>query len=76
MTVEQLVQRSSSQRAALVAAARPILERAVAVDRVVTHVRNHPVASSLAIGAVALLGPRKIFELGARAITLLTLLRR
>ena len=76
MKVHDLVARSAAQRAALIGAARPILEKAAAVDRVVTHVRHHPVASSLTIGAVALLGPRKIFDLGARALTLYALLRR
>jgi hypothetical protein len=76
MKVHDLVARSATQRAALIGAARPILEKATAVDRVVTHVRHHPVASSLAIGAIALLGPRKIVDLGARALTVYALLRR
>jgi len=44
--------------------------------RVVGAVRRNPVVAAIAVGAVALLGPRRIWELGARAITLYTLLRR
>jgi hypothetical protein len=73
---EELVERSLAQRTALVAAAEPLVRKAAAVDRVVTYVRSHPGIASVAVGAVALLGPRKIFDLGARAVTLYMLLRR
>lgn len=42
----------------------------------VGYVRNNPVIAALVVGGVALLGPRRIWDLGARAITLYTLLRR
>ena len=71
----ELVERSSAQRAALFAAAEPLARKAAALDRVVSYVRSNPVVSAVAVGAVALLGPRRIFDLGARAITLYTLLR-
>ncbi len=72
----ELVERSAAQRAALVGNAEPILRKAAAADRVVASVRRYPVVAGLVMAAVALLGPRKIFDLGARAITLYTLLRR
>ena len=71
----ELVERSSAQRAALFAASEPLVRKAAAVDRVVGYVRSNPVVSAVAVGAVALLGPRRIFELGTRAITLYALLR-
>lgn len=73
---QELIERSTAQRAALLAAAEPIARKAAAVDRVVAYVRQYPVLASLAVGAVALIGPRKLFDLGARAIALYALLRR
>jgi hypothetical protein len=75
MKVEELVRRSAEQRAALIASADPIVRKAMVVDRVVTQVRRYPVVSSLVVGAVALLGPRKILDLGTRALTLYALFR-
>ena len=73
---EELVERSAAQRAALLASAEPLVRKAVAVDRVVAYVRQYPVLASLAVGAVALIGPRRLFELGTRAIALYALLKR
>ena len=73
---EELVERSAAQRAALLAAATPIVAKAAAVDRVVSYVRRYPVLSSFAVGAVALAGPRQLLDLGSRAVTLYMLLRR
>ena len=75
MKTEALVRRSTEQRAALLASAEPILRKAVVVDRVVTQVRRYPVLSSVVLGAVALLGPRKILDLGTRALTLYALFK-
>ena len=72
----ELVERSAAQRTALLAAAEPIVRKAAAVDRVVAHVRQYPVLASLAVGAVALIGPRRLFEVGTRAIALYALLKR
>jgi hypothetical protein len=72
----ELVQRSTVQRAALLVSAEPLVRKAGALDRVVTYVRTNPVFTAVAIGALALIGPKKIFDLGARALTLYTLLRR
>ncbi|HSA89598.1 MAG TPA: YqjK family protein [Burkholderiales bacterium] len=73
---QELVERSTAQRAALLAAAEPIARKAAAVDRAVAYVRQYPVLAALAVVAVGLIGPRKLFELGARAIALYALLRR
>jgi hypothetical protein len=72
--VRELVERSTAQRAALLADAEPIVRKAAEVDRVLTYVRRYPVFTSVAVGAVALLGPRRIWDIGARAITLYMLL--
>ena len=72
----ELVERSSVQREALLVSADPLVRKAAALDRVVGYVRRNPIVAAAAVGAVALLGPRKIFDLGARAITLYMLLRR
>jgi hypothetical protein len=73
---QELVERSTAQRAALLAAAEPVVRKAAAVDRVVAYVRQYPVLASLAVGAVALIGPRRLFEVGTRAIALYALLKR
>lgn len=73
---EELVERSANQRRALVAAAEPIARKAAAVDRVVAYVRRYPVAAAVGVAALVLLGPRRILDLGTRALTLYALLRR
>ena len=72
----ELLERSSAQRAALLLSAEPLVRKAATLDRVVSYVRRNPVVAAAAVGAVALLGPQKIFDLGARAITLYMLFRR
>ncbi len=71
----ELVQRSAAQRAALIADAEPAVRKAAAVDRVVARVRQYPVVTAVAVGAVALLGTRRIFELATRVLTLYALFR-
>lgn len=73
---EELVARSSVQRSALVAAAAPIARRAATADRALAYVRAHPLLSAVVVGAVALLGPRKLLELGTRAVALYALIKR
>ena len=72
----ELVERSAAQRAALLADAEPLLRKAAVLDRVAGSLRRYPVVTALAAGAVAFFGPRKLFDLAARAITLYTLFRR
>ena len=73
---DELVARSSVQRSALVAAAAPIARRAATADRALAYVRAHPLLSVVVVGAVALLGPRKLLELGTRAVALDALIKR
>ena len=73
---QELVNRSAAQRAALAGAAEPLLRKAATLDRVVRYVRRNPIIIAVAVGAVALIGPQKIFDLGTRAVTLYMLLRR
>jgi hypothetical protein len=68
--------RSSSQRMALAACAEPLVRKAAALDRVVGYVRRNPAVAALAVGAFALIGPRKIFDMATRAITVYALFRR
>jgi hypothetical protein len=72
----ELVERSMTQRAALVADAKPLLSKAAAADRIVGMLRRYPVVTVLAVAAVALIGPRRLFDYGTRAITLYMLLKR
>ena len=50
--------------------------KAAAADRIVGMLRRYPVVTVLAVGAVALIGPRRLFDYGTRAVTLYMLLRR
>lgn len=75
MNVEQLVRRSTEQRATLLAEAAPLVRRARSVDRVVSYVWRYPVLASVVVGAIALAGPRRVLDFGARALTLYTLLK-
>ena len=51
------------------------MRRARSVDRVVSYVWRYPVLTSVVVGAIALAGPRRVLDFGARALTLYTLLR-
>jgi YqjK-like protein len=70
-----LVERSEAQRTAILDAAAPLASKAVSLDRVVDYVRRYPVVAAAAVGALALVGPRRLFDLGTRALTLYMLLR-
>jgi hypothetical protein len=72
----ELIARSAAQRAALAVSAEPLVRRTASLDRMIGYVRRNPIIAGLAVGGVALLGPRRLWELGARAVTLSTLLRR
>jgi hypothetical protein len=73
---QELIERSAAQRTAMLAAAEPIARKAAAVDRVVAHVRRYPVAASVVVGAVALIGPRRLLDMGMRALAFYALLKR
>ena len=72
----ELVERSAAQRAALAASVEPLVRKTAALDHVVTYVRSNPVIAALAVAAFALLGPRRIFAMATRALTLYALFRR
>jgi hypothetical protein len=72
----ELVARSAAQREALTASAEPLLRKTATLDRVVGYVRGHPTAVALVVGAVALVGPRRLFDMAARVLTVYALFRR
>jgi 3-dehydroquinate dehydratase len=72
----ELVERSTALRAALFEAAVPIVQKAASADRVVTALRNHPVVTAVAVGAVAIMGTRSLLPWLTRALTLFALLKR
>jgi hypothetical protein len=73
---QELIDRSSMQRAALAAEALPLLQKAASLDRVITSVRHHPVVTGLVAAAIVLVGARQVFALGSRALTLYALFRQ
>jgi hypothetical protein len=68
--------RSAAQRAALSLHAEPMLRKAAAIDGIVTKVRQYPVVTALGVGAVALLGTRRILEVVTKVLTLYALFKR
>ena len=75
-TRQQLVERSGAQRAALIAAAEPLIQKAAVADRIVTRVRRYPLLVAAVAGAAVLFGSRRLFDMAARALTLYALFRR
>jgi hypothetical protein len=73
VTREELVARSGAQRAAIIAAAEPLLRTAAAPDRIIGYVRRYPAGIAIAAAAIAVLGPRKLLATGTRLLTLYTL---
>jgi hypothetical protein len=76
MTKSELIERSAAQRAAIIEAAEPLARTAASADRVVSRLRQHPVAVVAVAGAIVFLGSRRLFDLAARAATLYALFRR
>ena len=76
MTREELVARSTAQRAAIIAAAQPLLRAAAVPDRVLGYVRRYPLMTGVAAAAIALLGRRRLLFLGTRLLTVYTLFRQ
>jgi hypothetical protein len=73
---EELVARSAKQRRALARDAEPLVRKAAALDRIVGKVREYPVMTAVAVGAVVFLGRRRIFDAATRLLTLYALIRR
>ena len=76
MTRQQLIERSSAQRAAIIAAAQPLLRAAATPDRIIGYVRRYPAGIAIAAAAIAVLGPRRLLAAGTRLLTLYTLVRQ
>jgi len=72
----ELVERSAAQRAAMIADAGPLLQKAGSLDRIVASARRHPLLTMAGAAAVALLASRKMFGLATRLLTLYALIRR
>ena len=73
---EALVAQSAAQRNALIENSAPLLRGTATLDRLLGPIRRHPIVAALAVGGVALLGSRKIFDLATRAVTIYMLVRR
>lgn len=73
---EALRARSSAQREALAQAAAPFTGKLATLDRVTQALRSHPVVAGLAVGALALLGPRRLLNWALRALSMAALVRR
>ena len=71
-----LVERCAAQRASVAAAAGPLASKAVALDRIVSTVRVHPIIATLAGGVVAGLVPRILPPWLTRVLLLYSLARR
>jgi hypothetical protein len=72
----ELVARSTAQRAELITHTEPLLRKVAAADRVLGKLRQYPVVTAVGVGAVLLLGTRRIFELATRVLTIYALFRR
>jgi hypothetical protein len=72
----ELIERSATQRAALIAGVVPVADKLATVDRAVATVKRYPVVSGLIAGGVVLFGSRRLFDWAARGITLYTLLKK
>jgi hypothetical protein len=72
----ELVERSSLQRSALALSAEPLVRKTAAFDRLVSSLRRYPLVAAVAVGAVVIVGPRKLFDLGERALALYMLLKK
>jgi hypothetical protein len=71
-----LVARSSQERAALIAAASPLIHKAATADRLLSHVRRYPLPLAALGVAVIVFGSRRLFDVASRALTVYALFRR
>ena len=72
----ELVARSAAQRAELLTHAEPLVRKAAAADRILGKLREYPVVTAVGVGAVVLLGTRRIFDLATRILTIYALFKR
>ncbi len=73
---DELVARSAAQRRALVARLAPLAAKAAALERIVGTLRRYSVVAGVVGGFVAVLGSRRLLDLGSRLLTLYLLARR
>ena len=73
---EALIARSTEQRAAIIAAAQPLVHKADTADRLLSYVRRYPVPLAALGVAAVVFGSRKIFDIASRALTIYALFRR
>ncbi len=72
----ELLERSATQRDALLAAAAPLVRKAAVPDRMVGYVRRHPLLTAVAAGALLVVGRRKLLSLATTGLSLYALYRR
>lgn len=73
---KELVARSARERAALIAAAGPLVDKAATADRLLSYVRRYPVPLAAVGIGVVLLGSRKLLDIASRVLTVYALFRR
>jgi len=72
----ELVERSATQRSALIDGVAPLLHKAAALERIVATVRRYSVVGGVVAGVVALVGSRKLTDIATRLLTVYLLGRR
>jgi hypothetical protein len=73
---QALLAQSARQRAAIIAAAEPLVQKAASADRLLSHVRRYPIPLAALGVAIVLFGSRKLFDIASRAVTVYALFRR
>jgi hypothetical protein len=73
---EALIARSMQQRAAIIAAAEPLVHKAASADRLLSYVRRYPLPLAALGVATVVFGSRKLFDIASRALTIYALFRR
>jgi|1186.fasta_scaffold157447_2 hypothetical protein len=73
---QALLAQSAQQRAAIIAAAEPLVQKATSADRLLSHVRRYPIPLAALGVAIVLFGSRKLFDVASRALTVYALFRR
>jgi hypothetical protein len=72
----ELVERSTTQRSALIDGVAPLLRKAAALERIVATMRRYSVVGGFVAGVVALVGSRKLTDIATRLLTVYMLVRR
>jgi hypothetical protein len=72
----ELVERSTTQRSALIDGVAPLLRKAAALERIVATVRRYSAVGGVVAGVMALVGSRKLTDIATRLLTVYMLVRR